>query len=76
VIRTRITRAVAAVGSLALRIAAPFMPEPGTTEGAVMLGLLLLAGGFVLAGLAPFALIVPGAVLVGIGALPVLRRPR
>ena len=53
-----------------------FLPEPGTTEGAVMLGLLLLAAGFVLADLAPLALIIPGAVLVGIGALPVLRRPR
>jgi len=53
-----------------------FLPEPGTTEGAVMLGLGLLAAGFVLAGLAPLALIIPGAVLVVIGALPVLRRPR
>lgn len=53
---------------------AALAPEPGTTEGAVTLGLLLLAGGFVVAGVPHLALIIPGAVLVILGGLPALRR--
>jgi hypothetical protein len=50
-------------------------PTPGTTEGAVMLGLVLLAAGFAVAGMPQLALIIPGAVLVVLGGLPALRRP-
>jgi hypothetical protein len=49
-------------------------PTPGTTEGAVMAGLLLLVAGFVVAGLPQLALIIPGSVLVVLGGLPALRR--
>lgn len=55
---------------------APFRPTPGTTEGAVMLGLALLAAGFLAAGLVPFALGVPGACLIAIGLGFSLRRAR
>ncbi len=73
---SRLRRILGGGRELVAAIVRPFLPEPGTTEGAVMLGLLLVAGGFALAELMPLALIVPGAVLVVIGALPVLRRPR
>lgn len=68
-----IRRAFATVREVLAAVARPFVPEPGTTEGAVMLGLVLLAVGFVLADLAPLALLVPGAVLVILGSLPALR---
>lgn len=70
-----IRRALSAVRSAATAVVAPFVPEPGTTEGAVMLGMALLAAGFVIADLVPLALLVPGALLVAIGVIPVLRRP-
>lgn len=60
------------IGELLARLAAPFRPEPGTTEGAVLLGLVLLAGGFAVADLWPLALLVPGAVLVVLGSLPAI----
>lgn len=50
----------------------PFTPEPGTTEGAVMLGLALVAAAFLAAGLPPLALGVPGAVLVLLGSAPTI----
>ena len=50
------------------------MPAPGTTEGAVMLGLVLIAVGCALAGALPAALMIPGAVLVILGGLPSLWR--
>lgn len=69
-----------ALASLAHRVLAgtiaPFRPTPGTTEGAVMLGLALLAAGFLAAGLVPFALGVPGGLLVVIGLGFSLRRAR
>jgi len=49
-------------------------PTPGTTEGAVMAGLVLLAAGCIVAGMPQLALIIPGAVLVILGGLPALRR--
>jgi hypothetical protein len=63
-----------AIGETVDRITTPFRPEPGTTEGAVMLGLVMMAGGLLLAGLAPLALFLPGAILVAIGSVPVIRR--
>lgn len=61
------------IRSLLARAAAPFIPAPGSTEGAVMLGLVLLAAGFAVAGHPALSLIVPGATLVAIGALPAFR---
>jgi hypothetical protein len=52
--------------SLIRRVAAALQPEPGTTEGAVMLGLALLGIGGGLAWL-PLAFLIPGALLVAIG---------
>lgn len=73
---TRLRAAAAAIAALSARVAAPFRPEPGTTEGAVMLGLALLAGGFAVAGLWPLALGVPGALLFAVGlGLDLRRRP-
>lgn len=63
-------RAAAAVAAFLARLVAPFRPEPGTTEGAVFLGMALLAIGFLLAGLFPLAFLVPGAILVVLGSLP------
>ena len=60
---------------------APIRPEPGTTEGAVLFGLALIAGGFLAAQalgsiiFAPLALLVPGAIVVLLGALPAFRKP-
>lgn len=54
--------------ALLTRIAAPFRPEPGTPEGAVMLGLLLLGVGLGI-GLPPLALWGPGAGLAVPGLL-------
>lgn len=56
------------------RVVGAFTPEPGTTEGAVMLGIALLAVGFVIGGYVPLAFIVPGALLVAIGVHPLIRR--
>ena len=70
-LRRALASAAAAIGGLL----SAFRPAPGTTEGAVMLGLVLLSGGFLLADLAPLALIVPGVVILAIGTLPALRRP-
>lgn len=69
---TALRRSLSAVRDLVVAIVSPFVPEPGTTEGAVMLGLALVAAGFVVAGLVPLALIVPGSVLVVVGIAPVL----
>lgn len=66
------TRIVAAIAALAGRLVAPFRPEPGTTEGAVYGGMLLIAIGFAVADLWPLAFLVPGAILVLVGAVPVL----
>jgi len=70
----RIRGAALSVRSSLAGLAAAFRPAPGTTEGVVMLGLLLLALGFLTAGLVPWALGVPGAVLTIVGLLPALRR--
>jgi hypothetical protein len=69
---TVVRRSLTAVRDLVVAIIRPFVPEPGTTEGAVMLGLVLLAAGFLVADLAPLALIVPGTVLVLVGLAPVV----
>ncbi len=74
-------RALAVAGGLIAGILAPIRPEPGTTEGAVLFGLALIAAGFLVAealrslAYAPLALLVPGATLVLLGALPALRKP-
>lgn len=73
---TRIRALATALAALVVRAVAPFRPEPGTTEGAVMLGLALLASGFAVAGLWPLALGVPGALLFAVGlGLDLRRRP-
>lgn len=59
---------------LVRRLALALRPEPGTTEGAVMLGLALIAAGFLVAGLVPLALGVPGVLLVAVGLGFDLRR--
>ena len=59
---------------LALALIRAFRPAEGTTEGAVMLGLILLAGGWLIRGNPDLSLLVPGGLLVLIGTLPVLRR--
>lgn len=64
------TSIAAAIG----RVIAPLRPTPGTTEGAVLIGMLLLAVGLVLADLVPLAFIIPGAILVLLGSMPALRR--
>jgi hypothetical protein len=65
------TRAAGArIAELVGRIVSPFKPAEGTTEGAVMLGLLLLAGAFVVGGHIDWALGVPGALLVLLGSGP------
>ncbi|MES2210971.1 MAG: hypothetical protein V4515_12440 [Chloroflexota bacterium] len=70
-----------AAGRLVSRILGPIRPEPGTTEGAVLFGLTLIAAGFLAAQMlgsiafAPLALLVPGAILVLLGALPAFRTP-
>ncbi len=51
-------------------------PEPGTTEGAVMAGLVLIAAGLLVAGLPALALIVPGTLMFVVGVLPALPRRR
>ena len=73
---SRFRRAADALGNLFGRGWAVIRPEPGTTEGAVMIGLVLLAAAFIAAGLIPLALGVPGAVLVAVGLGFSLRRTR
>ena len=70
---SRLRAAAAGVGDLLARLWAPFRPEPGTTEGAVMLGLVLLFVGFMVAAQPALAFIVPGGLLVTLGALPAIR---
>lgn len=67
-----IASALRQVAGAVARLVRAFLPEPGTTEGAVLLGMLLLAAGFVAADLAPLALLVPGAILVILGSLPAI----
>ncbi len=62
------------LADLVHRLVLALRPEPGTTEGAVMLGLVLIAAGFLAAGLVPLALGVPGLLLVAIGLGFSLRR--
>ena len=62
------------LAALAARIVAAITPAPGTTEGAVMVGLILVAAGCALAGQLPAALFIPGLVLVILGGLPSLWR--
>lgn len=66
--------AISTFARLARRLASAVAPEPGTTEGAVYAGMTLLAVGFLIAGLAPAAFLVPGAIMVTLGSLPVIRR--
>jgi hypothetical protein len=61
------------VGHVVGRAVAPFRPAPGTTEGAVQLGLVMLALGLGMVWI-PAALIVPGSLLVAIGLGFTLRR--
>lgn len=49
-------------------------PEPGTTEGAVTVGLAMVSLGLLVAGLPALALIVPGTALAALGSLPAIRR--
>jgi hypothetical protein len=62
--------------SLAGRLARAFLPTPGTTEGAVYTGMVLLAAGFLVAGMAPLSLLIPGAILVILGSLPAIAATR
>lgn len=70
------TRLAASISDAWSAICDAVRPEPDTTEGAVSLGLLLVAGGLLVAGLPALALIVPGALLIIIGVLPALTRRR
>lgn len=54
-------------------IALMVVPESGE-EAAVLVGMVLLAGGFLIAGAAPLALLVPGTLYVAIGLGFNLRR--
>jgi hypothetical protein len=60
---TRLADALRAMAVPFVLILVPDSPE----EAAVIFGLALVAGGLLLAGLAPLALVVPGAVYVLIG---------
>lgn len=73
---TTLRRLTSDLRDLVGRALVPFRPAPGTTEGAVMLGLVLIAAAFVVAGLLPLALGIPGACLVMIGLGFSLRRGR
>lgn len=74
-IRRRLVAIAMSARDLVARIVAPFIPEPETTEGAALLGLLLLAIGFAIwPGMLPGAFIVPGALLVLVTMILPLRR--
>lgn len=60
---------VAAAGIVAMVL----VPESGE-EAAVLMGMALLAGGFIVAGLPALALLVPGGLYVAIGLGFTLRR--
>lgn len=51
---------------LVSRVIAPFRPAPGTTEGAVSLGLVGLGIAFWTAGMVPLAIGVPSGLLLAI----------
>lgn len=57
---------MAAVKAMLAALVNALRPEPGTTEGAVMLGLLLLGIGLALVWV-PLALIIPGLLILAIG---------
>jgi len=76
-----IRRRLAAVGARLSQIASPILPGDLTTpegqrEAVTLYGLLLIAGGFLLANLAPLALLVPGTVLAAVGLAPTFLRRR
>lgn len=72
----RIRTVAAGVAGLVARLAAPILPTPGSTEGAVYTGMLLLAIGCALAGWWPAIFLVPGAILVLLGSLPAINAMR
>lgn len=72
----RIRTVAAGVAGLVVRLVAPFLPAPGSTEGAVYTGMLLLAIGFAIAGWVPAVFLVPGAILVLLGSLPAITAMR
>jgi hypothetical protein len=67
---TTFSRLFAAIARTTRAAVSPFLPEPGTTEGALYVGLAMIAGGCAIAELLPLALVVPGAVLVIHSSLP------
>jgi hypothetical protein len=75
VIRRRLAAIASSTRDVVGRVVAPFIPEPETTEGAALLGLLLLAVGFAIwPGMLPGAFIVPGGLLVLVTLILPLRR--
>lgn len=65
-------RVLAMVAQLLARLVSPFRPEPGTTEGAVSLGLVMVFVAFAIADLWPLSFLVPGLTLVVLGSLPAI----
>ena len=73
---THARRALAAVAAVVGGLFDLIRGTEDTTEGAVNIGLILLAAAFVVADLFPLALGVPGALMVLLGSAPLLVKIR